>query len=338
MKPPVLAHVIYVTPDEPSPDPLGFILATLADPFSLALLIGGFLVALVGLLAWLRRRPVIEPWQRLVDRAWTYRELVPWMLRLSFGLVLIGSGLSRTVFAPDAAIGGWPYILLTALGFLLLVGFAVRLAALVGLAAYGVALLMDPELVVIWDVAGGLAAVALVGPGHPSLDDLLRAAFPRGPGARLANVRPQLADYEGLVPLVIRIALGGALLSSAVVDKFLSYQQGLATVDKYSLTSVVPVSPELWVVGAGFVEGALGIAVLVGLATRVSAVAAFAVLTLTVFALPDDPVIAHVGLFGTASMLVVLGAGRWSVDAWLERRDGALGGRRHVGAGSAVGG
>ena len=43
-------------------------------------------------------------------------------------------------------------------------------------------------------------------------------------------------------------------------------------------------------------------------------------LTLAVFGLPDDPILAHVGLFGLCSILVVLGAGRWSVDAWLGRR------------------
>jgi hypothetical protein len=38
------------------------------------------------------------------------------------------------------------------------------------------------------------------------------------------------------------------------------------------------------------------------------------VLTIALFALPDDPVIAHVGLFGLSSALVVLGGGRWSLD------------------------
>ncbi|HEY7598852.1 MAG TPA: hypothetical protein VH741_02910, partial [Candidatus Limnocylindrales bacterium] len=54
MSPTVLAHVIYVTPPEPSPDPLGFLLGVLSDPFALLVLAGGGLagLALVGL--WLR--------------------------------------------------------------------------------------------------------------------------------------------------------------------------------------------------------------------------------------------------------------------------------------------
>ncbi|HVM31184.1 MAG TPA: DoxX family protein [Candidatus Limnocylindrales bacterium] len=317
MTPPILAHVIYVTEARDSPDPLGFLLTTLSEPVALLLILGGFAAALAAFGLWLRWRPALAWWDRLVERAWTYRELVPWMLRLSFGLVLIGAGLSGAVFAPQVGIGGWPHILQTALGFLLLLGFAVRLAALVGLAAYAVALVLDPTLVIIFDVAGGLAAVALLGPGRPSLDDLLKAAFPRGPGGELATRLPAAQRFEDVVPLLIRIGLGGALLASGIVDKLLVYEQGLATVERYNLTAVVPVSPELWVVGAALVESALGLAILVGVGTRVAAMTAFFVLTLTLFALPDDPAIAHVGLFGLASILVVLGAGRWSIDARL---------------------
>ncbi|MEA2652504.1 MAG: hypothetical protein QOI85_2225, partial [Chloroflexota bacterium] len=88
----------------------------------------------------------------------------------------------------------------------------------------------------------------------------------------------------------------------------------LATVDRYGLTSVVPVAPEVWVIGASLLETALGVAILLGVLTRFSAAAGFAVLTLALFALPDDPVIAHVCLFGLSSMLVILGAGRYSLD------------------------
>jgi uncharacterized membrane protein YphA (DoxX/SURF4 family) len=317
MLPPVLAHVIYVTDEEPSPDPLGFLLQTLSDPFALLLVIGGFIGALAVLALWLRWRPRLASWQRFIDRAWTYRELVPWMLRLSFGLVLIGAGLTGTVFAPEIGIGDWPHVLQTAVGFLLLLGLAVRLAALVGLGAYVVALVLDPTLVVIFDVFGGLLAVVVLGPGRPSLDDLLRAAFPRGFGGDLATRLPSIERYGDLVPLLVRLGLGGALLASGIVDKLLVYDQALAAVERYNLTAVVPVAPELWVVGAALVESALGLAILLGLATRVTSMAAFAVLTLTLFALPDDPAIAHVGLFGLASILVVLGAGRWSLDRLL---------------------
>lgn len=316
-------HVAYVTEEEASPDPIGFLLDALADPMTLFVLGGGAIVTLALLAAWARLRPLEAARERFVRRAQSYRPYVPWMLRLAVGLVVIGAGLGRALFAPNVPLAGWPHLVLTALGFLLLLGFAVRPAALLALAAYLVALVLDPGLISIFDVAGGLAAIALVGPGAPSLDDLLRAAFPRAPGREPATGPVSEARYDDLVPLLVRLGLGGALLASGIGDKLIIYEQALAAVEKYGLTGVVPVSPELWVVGAAAVETALGIAILLGVLTRFGAVLGFAVLTLAVFALPDDPVIAHVGLFGLASVLVVLGGGRWSVDAILARRVGA---------------
>jgi len=310
----MLAHVRYVTTGEEGGDPIAFLVEVLGQPGTW-LAFGAGLVALVVLIAVLRaRRPLADNWSRFSGRAWSYRTYVPWMLRLSAGLVLIGAGLSARVFAPDTAIAGWPTLLLTAIGFLLLLGLAVRLAAIAGLGLYVAALAAQPHLVEIVDIAGALGAIAFLGPGVPSLDDLVRAAFPRAPGAGLATEGQAEARYEDVVPLLVRLGLGGAFLASGVVDKLLVPGQALATVERYDLTALVPVDPGLWVVGAAAVESALGLAILAGLFTRPAAMLGFAVLTATLFGLPDDPVVAHVGLFGLSSVLVVLGPGRWSLD------------------------
>lgn len=309
-----LAHVEYVTDPAGSPDPVGFLVDVLTDPVSVAVLLAGAAVVIGLVVAWARWRPLEGPRQRFVVQGQQYSEFVPWMVRLSVGLVLIGAGLSRVLFMPTLPAPTPIALVLTAAGFLILVGLAVRPAAIAALAAYGIALVMNPQLVMMFDLAGGLAAVAVLGPGRPSLDDLLRAAFPRGPGARAATENLGRGRFDDLVPLLVRLGVGGAFAASGVVDKLLLYEQALAAVEQYDLTSVVPVAPGLWVVGAFLVETALGLAILLGVLTRASAIVGFAVLTLAMFALPDDPVIAHVGLFGLSSVLVVLGAGRWSVD------------------------
>jgi uncharacterized membrane protein YphA (DoxX/SURF4 family) len=308
------AHVDYVTDPEASPDPIGFVLDALAQPGSLVLLAAALLVVLVAVLVWARWRPMEEARLRFIERARGYTEYLPWIVRLSVGLVLIGAGLSRVRFMPTIDSGGLFGLLLTGTGFLLLLGLAVRPAALVALGAYLVTLAAHPELVMMLDVAGALAVAAIVGPGRPSLDDLLRAAFPRGPGARAATQNLARGRYDDMIPLLVRLGLGGAFVASGVVDKLILYDQALAAVDVYGLTSVIPVTPELWVLGAAFVETGLGIAIILGVLTRLGAVIGFAVLTLALFALPDDPVIAHVALFGLSSLLVILGSGRWSMD------------------------
>src|SRR5918992_2672966 len=158
----VLAHVAYVTEEEPSPDPIGFVFDALSNPSTWIFLGGGALAIALAVAVWARVRLMEDAWRRFVERAESYREYVPWMLRLSVGLVIIGAGLSRVLFAPNVHLEGWPYAALTLIGFLLLIGFAVRPAALVGLAIYAVGLVVEPGLVEILDVAGGLAAVALV--------------------------------------------------------------------------------------------------------------------------------------------------------------------------------
>jgi len=311
---PLTAHVDYITDPERSPDPIRFLLDALAQPGSLPLIGAGMVMVLAAVLAWARWRPMEEPRARFVERARTYREYLPWMVRLSVGLVLIGAGLSRVRFMPTIPSGELFALLLTATGFLLLLGLAVRPAALVALGAYAVTLISHPSLVMMLDVAGGLAVAAILGPGRPSLDDLLRAAYPRGPGARVATENLARGRYDDIVPLMVRLGLGGAFVASGIVDKLLIYEQDFAVVDRYHLTSIVAVSPELWVIGASLIETTLGMAILLGVLTRFSAVIGFAVLTLALLALPGDPVIAHVGLFGLSSMLVILGGGRWSLD------------------------
>ena len=158
-----------------------------AQPGMALLLAIGFGVALLGVLAWARWRPLEAARVRFVERAGGYVEYLPWMVRLSVGLVVIGAGLSRVRFMPTVESGSLFGLLLTGTGFLILLGLAVRPAALLALGAYVVTLLDHPELVMMLDVGGALAVVAILGPGRPSLDDLLRAAFPRGPGARAAT-------------------------------------------------------------------------------------------------------------------------------------------------------
>ena len=311
---PLTAHVDYVTDPEASADPIAFLLNALADPGAALILAAGALVAVGLVLAWARWRPMEEARRRFVERAEGYDEYLPWIVRLSVGLVLIGSGLSRVLFMPTLEAGGLVALLLTGCGFLLLIGLAVRPAALVALGAYVITLVGNAELVMMLDVAGGLGVAALLGPGRPSLDDLLRAAFPRGPGAQAATRNLVRGRNDDLVPLVVRLGLGGAFAASGIADKLLIYDQALAAVERYGLTQLVPVAPELWVIGAVLIETALGIAIMLGVLTRFSAILGFAVLTLALFALPDDPVIAHVGLFGLCSVLVVTGAGRWSLD------------------------
>ncbi|MFB6193888.1 MAG: DoxX family protein, partial [Halobaculum sp.] len=118
-----------------------------------------------------------------------------------------------------------------------------------------------------------------------------------------------------VAPVVIRAGLGVNFLYLGITQKWLQPGEALAVVAQYDLTSVVPVAPELWVFGAGLVEAGVGLLFLAGCFTRGAATAGFLLLTTTLFGLPNDPVLAHVTLFGLSSALMVTGSGPYSLDA-----------------------
>lgn len=121
--------------------------------------------------------------------------------------------------------------------------------------------------------------------------------------------------YQYLVPVILRLGLGVALIYLGLVQKLLQPDIALSVVHKYGLTAVVPVSPELWVVGAALAEIAVGLWLLVGIWTRLAAAILFSLFTLTLFGLPNDPVLPNTSLFGLIAVILILGSGKVSIDA-----------------------
>ena len=210
---------------------------------------------------------------------------------------MIGAGFSGYFVSPAVEVE--LRVLQVGLGFLLLFGLATRVVALATLAVY------------------------LVGSGQPSADDVLSrlAGDPETVYRRVDVVyeraraaRERVDPYEVYLPTVTRVGLGVTFVSLGASQKLLQPGLALAVVDRYDLTAAVPASPELWVLGSGLAEATLGLALIAGAFTRASAAVAIEVFSLTLFALPDDPVLAHVGLFGMASVVLVVGAGPYSVD------------------------
>lgn len=341
---PILAHVTYVTPDVGGGEGIGDLVAALfARPLEVALLVAVAVAVVVALLLDLRFRPLSSFRRSVVQRAESYLGLSPWMLRLSLGLPLIGAGVLRYALAPDVQPDAFPYLLLTLLGFMLLIGFAARAAALLVLVISMVLMVQHAHLVEVIEIPAVALAILVTGSGIPGVDDLLASAvvptrigdavrrvLGSGPQvepdvaqeARAQEPRrrfvalpvPDLRGHGDVLALVVRLGLGLSLLAAGLTEKLLDPTRAGLAVDKYHLTAVIPVSSALWIAGAGLTEAALGVALLVGAWTRLTAILAFAVLSLTLFALPDDPVLAHVTLFGACSVLVVTGSGRFALD------------------------
>ena len=321
-------HVRYVV-DSPEDvaDALTFLLDVLSEPVNGALIAGGAVAVGVAALAYLRFRPAARDLAVLRRTLRSYDDLVPWMLRLSVGLPLVGAGFAGYFFSPVVHVEA--RVLQVAIGFLLLFGLATRAVALVGLLAYAAGLFADPALVLASEYVGGLLAIALLGGGRPSADQMLQRVADAewtlygrlDPVHRTASWLNRRTDpYERFAPTLVRLALGFNFFYLGFAEKLYAPGVALGVVEKYDLTAVVPVDPGLWVVGAGLVEMGVGVALFVGLFTRATAATAFTMLTMTLFGLPDDPVLAHVTLFGMVSMLFITGSGLLAVDGWLREQ------------------
>lgn len=316
------AHVRYVTDESGEPIPPGeFLLEVVTEPVNAALLVGSGVVAAAVVGTYLRYQPFKLDVLTVRATLLEYTDLVPWLLRLSVGLPLIGAGFGGYFFSP--AVPVQLRIFQVAIGFLLLFGLATRLVAAVGLAAYLLGVVLVPDLTLASEYLGGFLAIVLLGGGRPSADQLLEQVAlveetsyaGTGPIQRFLLWFDRLVGpYETYAPTIVRASLGVNFVVLGLAEKIWNPGRALLVVDKYNLTGVVPLDPGLWVVGVGLVEATIGLALLAGFFTRGVAAVAFAMFTVTLFALPDDPVIAHITLFGMVSVLLITGSGPLAVD------------------------
>ncbi|VTT85574.1 hypothetical protein DM2_456 [Halorubrum sp. DM2] len=331
---PVAAHVDYVTEDSGDPmDAVTFVVDVLSEPFNAALFAGSGLVALVGLAAYLWVRPTIVDVVVLREKLAGYGDLVPWMLRLAVGLPLVGAGFQGYLFAPtlsfNTAVNPFLRVLFIGLGFFILFGLGTRIVSAVGLATYAwVFLAVDSSVVLAVEYVPVFVALVILGGGRPSADDMLLEVAST-PGSYYGRIDPvhhlksfldeSTAPLRRYVPTVLRVGMGVSFVYLGLIQKLADPGSALLVVEKYDLTSVVPVDPGLWVVGAGVTEVAVGLALIAGFFTRGAAALSFVLFTTTLFGLPDDPVLAHVALFGMASAVFTLGSGPLSFDRWVGR-------------------
>jgi uncharacterized membrane protein YphA (DoxX/SURF4 family) len=319
---PAAAHVDYVTDDGGSEvSVVEFLLAALSDPLGIALLVGGGVGIAVATVGWLRFGDHLADVTVTRRTLRSYHPYLGWLLRLSTGLPLMGAGFGGYYFTP--VVPAEARLLQITLAFLLLFGLATRAAAAVGLVAYVAGLAVHfPALLHSSEYVAGFLGIVIVGPGQPSADLLVRRLVLTD-GTILSRFRDVTTPVDLLAsvgvdrraaPLAIRVFLGLNFVYLGIVEKWLDPGRAMQVVTKYDLTAVVPMSPEVWVFAAGLGEVTVGLFLLAGAFTRSAAGAGLLILITTLFGLPDDPVLAHVTLFGLTSALLITGSGPLALD------------------------
>ena len=308
----VSAHVRYIADGiavaEYSGNDWTAFLNPLTDGHYVTLIVITVLVVLA--LYWiLDHNRVFHRWsERMMHVGESYRLYIPWITRLSLGIALIGTGTAGQFMSPVLTGSSTLSFIQILLGFFLMAGFLVGPSAIGALVLFGMALVRDPYLIGAFDMLGLILSLLILDSRRPGVDDIV--GIPD-----FTHVRA-LRRY---LPTILRIGIGIAMTYLAIVEKVLNPHLSAFVVEVTHLVDVIPVSSAMWTFSAGVIELVIGLLLIVGFKTRLSAVVAIIVLSASFFYFGES-VSSHITLFGTLSAVFILGAGPLSLDVLLHRK------------------
>jgi len=160
-------------------------------------------------------------------------------------------------------------------------------------------LLRDSYLIGNLELFAAAIALLILANPWPGIDHIIGIPFP-GPQRK----------WHHLVPLILRIGLGSAMIYLAVYEKILNPHLSAQVVAQFRLDQVIPVQTAMWVLSAGIIEAVLGLLIITGFYTRVVVAIAFVVLSMSFFYF-GEAVYSHITLFGIMSVLFATGNGRF---------------------------
>ncbi|MFZ2681597.1 MAG: DoxX family membrane protein [Patescibacteria group bacterium] len=307
-----IAHVDYVLSEQEHIAYQGadyaFISAPFLDPWNLTLF--GAAIAFIGALIFAGHKvPALKDRIKYFrGRARSYQDFIPWILRFSLGVALIGAGSQSALISPAVQHQPAFATLQIILGFLMIAGLALTPTILCSLALSIGALILHPGLINNLEIIASLIAVLLLGQAKPSVDDLI--------GIPTLNFADSVKRW---IPFILRFGLGFSLAFMAIAEKFFNPHLFGTVVENYGLTSYLPLTTGMWVASAMLIELCLGVALLLGIQTRIVSAVTFLVLSLTFFIFSEE-VYAHVTIFGALFVLIVTGGGHMSLDNYYAKQ------------------
>jgi uncharacterized membrane protein YphA (DoxX/SURF4 family) len=306
------AHVGYVIPHDEmvihTGEDIPFLFSVFHNPFYVFLMLATAIVVVL-LVIYVPKISAVKAWfLQIEERMSSYGDFLPWMARLSVGIALIGAGSAHVLVSPlTPALDGFAFLELV-LGFAWLAGFLLIPVALATIFLYLVALVGEVYILGNLDFLALSVAFLSLHSERPGIDDIF--GFKMLYGFRLPR---------SWAPFILRIGIGIGMAYLALYEKLLNPHLSELVVSEFHLTSVVHVSPAMWIFGAGCIELMVAICLLFGFYTRLTSVIAFLVLVTTFFFF-KEAVYSHVTLFGLLSILFVTGGGVWSLDALRQKK------------------
>jgi uncharacterized membrane protein YphA (DoxX/SURF4 family) len=302
-----LAHVRYIATDSgqlyyAEPD-FALFLSPLTNPiYVIAVMIT--LAVVIGLYYYLEYNKFFHKWaEHMAHVGESYKQFIPWITRLSLGIILIGGATNNFLISPvlDTSYA-WMSILQLVIGFFLMAGFMTGFSAIVALVLFIYALVYEPYLIGSFDILALILSLFALDSRRPGGDDVL--SIPD-----FLHIK-RLRKY---LPTILRMGIGIGMIYLAVVDKILTPERAALVVENTGLAEVIPISPIMWAFSVGMIELAVGLMLFIGWKTRLAAVVALIILSMSFFYFRED-ITSHVTLFGTLSTVFILGVGKLGID------------------------
>jgi uncharacterized membrane protein YphA (DoxX/SURF4 family) len=239
-------------------------------------------------------------------------------VRIVLGISLIFSAYSHVFLGPEIPLssipgGQGPYleIMLYILGALMVLGLFSRAA---GAGAMIIILLTAiayrDYMLTYFNYFGEFAALFLFGSYVISLD-------------RLRDMKKVVAKkIEQWEVLILRVTYGISILYPAITIKLLHPVIMVEIVNQYHLNDIwwlFPRDPLLISLGTGLTQIIIGLAIIIGFETRLSAFITFTLYIMSILYF-KEAVWPHYILLALSGYFVVNNGGDWTIDSWLAKR------------------
>ncbi len=303
------AHVRYIATTEEqlrySDINFELFLSPLKEPKYIVMIIAT-LIGVVLLYWFLDHNKFFHKWaERMAHVGESYTAFIPWITRLSLGIILIGGATTNFLISPVLETPAeWMNLLQLVIGFFLMAGFLTSLSALVALLLFIFALTQDIYLIGSFDILALILSIFVLDSRRPGVDDIV--GIPNILHIHIKKLRKYL-------PTILRVGIGIGMAYLAIVEKILTPELAALVAENTGLVNVIPVSSMMWAFSAGIIELIVGIVLILGWKTRLASVVALFILSMSFFYFGED-VTSHVTLFGILSAVFILGVGEFGID------------------------
>lgn len=239
--------------------------------------------------------------QKINTKIESYSYLGPHFVRVTIAIAFFFSAYTSAFLGPEIQGSLFPYpqilqIVLFTISFMILIGFMVEVAAIIGIIIFIMSFFIFGSYVFTYlNYLGELIILALFGMRVFSVDKLIFGKL-----KRFHNIE----KYE---TVILRIFYGAALIYAAINVKLLHPSLTLDVVNTWNLTQfswLFPSDPLLVTLGAGIVETIIGLFIILGFELRLTVLVSLFYITLSLLYF-RELVWPHLLLYGISFNLLV---------------------------------